>query len=78
MSDIGKKIIEGLKDLNDRLLVSGGDINATGLRVTTMRLCECHTYDPLDVPVIHGDPDCKTCGGKGYVRTVNDPTDANN
>jgi hypothetical protein len=77
MSDIGQKIIAGLKDINDRLAIANGHIEATGLRMTTMRLCHCHTKLRRS-PYVVGRHDCPDCGGKGFIRTVNDGSGRDN
>lgn len=62
---------EGLRDLETRLAIAGGNLDATGLRVTRMALCdECGGDGYCKGPRL-GDEPCAKCRGFGVCRVVN-------
>lgn len=62
--DVTKRTLDALRDFATRLRVAGGDIHATGLRVTTVRRCGC-------------DSGCKKCNWTCVLRVVSPPKGSN-
>lgn len=75
--EVARNTVERLKRFNDRLLVAGGDIHATGCVVATWKPCpDCE--DGSDPRWVNGYVECPTCQGRGAVRVVNDPAGRSN